>query len=137
MWDGWGLNNLPIENEEIIRAVNQLRPLKAPRPDGIPAAFYQKYWSIVQGDIIKMVRAFFHSGFMLKSLNHTFLTLIPKVPTPEKVSQFRPISLCNVTYKIIAKLLVNRLKPVMDSLITPYQNAFIKGRQITDNIIIA
>ena len=72
---------------------------------------------------------------MLKSLNHTFITLIPKIPTPEKVSQFRPIALCNVTYKIISKILVNGLKPFMDSLITPYQNAFLQGRQITDNIL--
>ena len=83
-----------------------------------------------------MVKAFFHSGFMLKSLNHTFITLIPKVPNLEKVTQFRPIALCNVTYKIISKILVNRLKPFMDSLITPFQNAFIQGRQITDNIIL-
>jgi hypothetical protein len=84
-----------------------------------------------------MVHAFFHSGFLLKSLNYSFITLIPKTPTPEIVSQFRPISLCNVTYKIISKILVNRLKPIMDSLVTPYQNAFIQGRQITDNIILA
>ncbi len=84
-----------------------------------------------------MVKPFFHSGFMLKSLNHTFITLIPKVPNPEKVTQFRPIALCNVTYKIISKILVNRLKPFMDSLIIPFQNAFIQGRQITNNIILA
>jgi hypothetical protein len=84
-----------------------------------------------------MVKAFFHSGFLLKSLNHTFITLIPKTNTLELVSQFRPISLCNVTYKIISKLMVNRLKPFMDILITPFQNAFIQGRQITDNIILA
>ena len=53
------------------------------------------------------------------------------------MSQFRPISLCNVTYKIISKILVNRLKPLMDNLITPFQNAFIQGCQITDNIILA
>jgi hypothetical protein len=84
-----------------------------------------------------MVKAFFHSGFLLKSLNHTFISLSPKVPTPERLTQFRPISLCNVSYKIISKILVNRLKPLMDSLITPFQNAFIQGRQITDNIILA
>ena len=114
---------MPITDEEIISAVN-LGPLKTPGPDGIPAAFYQKFWSTVRTDILH-IKAFFHSGFMFKSLNHTFITLIPKIPTPEKVSQFRPIALCNVTYKIISKILVNRLKPFMDSLITLYQNAFI------------
>jgi hypothetical protein len=91
----------------------------------------------VKQDVLQMVHAFFHSGFLLKSLNYSFITLIPKTPTPETVSQFKPISLCNVTYKIISKVLVNRLKPIMDSLVTPYQNAFIQGRQITDNIILA
>jgi ribonuclease HI len=65
-----------------------------------------------------MVKAFFHSSFLLKSLNHTFLTLIPKITTPELVTQFRPISLCNVTYKIIAKIMVNRLKPFMDGFLS-------------------
>ena len=126
-----------IQDEEIIQAVNQLGPLKTLGPDGIPAAFYQTFWSTVKQDILNMVKAFFHSGFLLKSLNDTFLTLIPKITTPELVTQFRSISLCNVTYKIIAKIMVNRLKPFMDGLITPFQNAFIQGRLITDNIILA
>ena len=117
--------DLPISDDEIVLAVQQLGPLKTPGPDGIPAALYQKYWSTVRIDIINMVKAFFHSSFMLKTLNHTFITLIPKIPKPEKVTQFRPIAICNVTYKIISKILVNKLKPFMDSLITPYQNAFI------------
>jgi hypothetical protein len=127
----------PFEDEEILQTVRQMGSLKAPGPDGIPTAFYQKFWPTVKTDILNMVKAFFHSGFLLRSLNHTYIILIPKVPTPERVTQFRPISLCNVTYKIISKVLVNRLKPFMDSLVTPYQNAFIQRRQITDNIILA
>ena len=74
---------------------------------------------------------------LLKAFNHTFITLIPKPPNPEEVSHFRPISLCNVLYKIISKVLVNRLKHIINSIITPFQNAFIKGRNITDNILLA
>ena len=88
-------------------------------------------------DICNTVQAFFHSGSLLKSLNQTYLTLIPKVNFPKILPQFRPISICNVIYKIISKLMVNRLKLFMDTLITPFQNAFISGRSITDNIIIA
>ena len=82
-------------------------------------------------------KLFFNSGSLLKVLNQTFITLIPKIPNSEEVSHFRPISLCNVIYKIISKILANRLKPFMDSIITPYQNAFIKGRNIIDNILLA
>ena len=74
---------------------------------------------------------------LLKAFTHTFITLIPKPPNPEEVSHFRPISLSNVLYKIISKVLVNRLKPIINSIITPFQNAFIKGRNITDNILLA
>jgi hypothetical protein len=109
-----------VDDAEILPVVQQLGPLKAPGPDGIPAAFYKKIWPTVQHEILNMVKAFFHSGFLLKSLNHTFISLIPKVPTLERVTQFRPISLCNVSYKIISKILVNRLKPLMESLITPF-----------------
>ena len=126
-----------MDDAEILQAVQQLGPLKAPGLDGIPAAFYQRFWPTLQHDILNMVKAFFHLGFLLKSLNHTFISFISKVPIPERLTQFRPISLCNVSYKIISKILVNRLKPLMDSLITPFQNAFIQGRQITDNIILA
>ena len=129
-----------VTDAEIEEAVFQLGSHKAPGPDGIPALFYQEYWSLVKQDICNYVHAFFHSGTLLKSLNQTFITfitLIPKTLPIEEVTQFRPISLCNVTYKIISKILVSRLKPLMDQLITPYQNAFIKGRIITDNILLA
>ena len=110
---------------------------KAPGLDGIPICFFQNFWLIVKTNVCNAVQAFFHSGSLLKVLNQTFITLIQKIPNLEEVSHFRPISLCNVFYKIISKVLVNRLKPIMDSIITPYQNAFIKGRNIIDNILLA
>lgn len=115
----------------------QLEPHKAPGPDSLPAFFYQQFWSIVKTDVINTILAFFHSGSLYTPLNHTFITLNPKVPFPKEVTYFRPIILCNVSYKIISKILVNRLKPLMNTLITPFQNAFIKGRNIFYNILIA
>lgn len=80
----------------------------------------------------------FHSKEELDpSINATFITLIPKCENPQVVADFRPISLCNTSYKILAKVLANRLKKVLDKLISPLQNAFIAGRQIVDNIILA
>ena len=115
----------------------QLGPRKALGPDGIPAFFYQEFWDIVRNDVFRIVHAFFHSSFLLKTLNHTYTTLIPKVSFVDEVSHFRPISLCNVIYKVISKLMVNRLKPFMDNLINPFKNAFIRDRNISDNILIA
>ena len=92
---------------------------------------------MVKQDILNSTQAFFHSGSLLKALNKTFITLIPKVSVLEEVTQFRPISLYNVTYKIITKIMVNRLKPLMNSLISPFQNAFIQDRNISDNILLA
>lgn len=131
------LLNKSITPAEIENTVFQLGSHKAPGLDGLPAFFFQKFWGIVKMDVINTVQAFFHSGSLFKPLNHTFKTLIPKVPFPVEVSHFRPISLYNVIYKIISKIMVNRLKPLMDSLIAPYQNASIKGRNIIDNILIA
>ena len=127
----------PLTPSEIEDTVFQLGSHKAPGPDGLPAFSFQEYWNIVKWDVINTVQAFFHSRSLFKPLNHTFITHIPKVPFLDEVSRFSPISLCNVIYKVISKILVNRLKPLMDSLITPYQNAFIKGRNIIDNILIA
>ena len=112
-------------------------PYKAPGLDGILVCFFQNFWDIVKTDVCNVVQAFFHSGSLLKVFNQTFINLIPKIPNPEEVSHFRPISFCNVFYKIISKVLINRLKPIMDSIITPYQNAFVKGRNITNNILFA
>ena len=90
----------PLTDLEIELAIFQLGPHKSPGLDGIPAFFYQEYWSIVKQDILNSAHAFFHSGSMLKALNKTFITLILKVMMLEEVSQFRSISLCNVTYNV-------------------------------------
>lgn len=122
---------------EILSAVKQLGPAKAPGPDGITAAFYQRYWTTVGSLVIGMVQKFFQSGYLLKQMNHTFVALIPKVNNPTKVEQFRPIALCNVCYKVISKILANRLKAIFPTLISPTQSAFVPGRLIQDNSIIA
>ena len=131
------LLNRPISSMEVEDTVFQLGPHKAFSSDGIPAFFFHELWPIVKTDVISIVQAFFHSGSLFKPLNHIFITLIPKVTYPEEVNHFRPISLSNVIYKVISKILVNRLKPLMDTLITPYQNAFIWGRNVSDNILLA
>ena len=114
-----------------------MAPLKAPGPDGMPPLFFQIYWLDIGMDITKAVLSSLNSGSLLKSINHTFISLIPKVKNPKRVTEFRPISFCNVIYKIISKVIANGLKPLLNSIISETQSAFIAGRLITDNVLIA
>jgi hypothetical protein len=86
-----------------------MAPIKAPRPDGFSAEFYQQQWSIVGPEVCKVVLHFLNGARMEENINATYISLIPKKTAPKCVSDFRPISLCNVSYKIIAKVLANRL----------------------------
>ena len=112
-------------------------PTKAPRPDGMNALFYQKFWHIVGDNVVSAVLEFLHTGYMIPDLNRTYIVLIPKIKNSVKVSNYRPISLCNVIYKIIAKVLANRLKQILPQIISPTQSAFVLGRLITDNVLVA
>ena len=108
----------------------------APGSDGLPSLFYKQYWSKVGQEVTEAVLAVLNSGMVPSQLNHTFLTLIPKIHSPRKVTDFRPISLSNVLYKFVAKVLANRLKTLLPNIISEHQSAFIPGRLITDNILI-
>ena len=117
--------------------MKQMAPLKAPGPDGMPPIFYQSYWHVVGKDISSAVLYCLHSGTLLPSLNHTYVTLIPNTKSPERVTEYRPISLCNIIYKLISKVLANRLKKILPHVISETQSAFVPGRLITDNVLIA
>jgi len=121
--------------EEISAALQQMSPLKAPGPDGYSACFYQHNWSTVHPEVCAAILSFLNSGTMDPGINVTLIALIPKVDFFGCVTDFRPISLCNVIYKLISKVLANRLKVVLPEIISCYQSAFILGRMINDNII--
>ncbi|KAK9932560.1 hypothetical protein M0R45_019793 [Rubus argutus] len=127
----------PFSLEEIKSATQQLGNLNAPGPDGFPGYFYNNYWSIVHGTINSAAESFYRGEFPLNFLNRTNVSLIPKVPNPDRINQFRPISLCNNSYKIFSKVLANRLKSILPNLISEQQNAFVPGGLIQDNLIIA
>jgi hypothetical protein len=91
-----------------------MHPLKAPGPDGFSACFYQKHWATVGREVRSAVLSFLNSGHFDNDLNSTHIALIPKASPSTKVTEFRPISLCNVLYKLIAKVLANRLKKVAE-----------------------
>ncbi|XP_074313543.1 uncharacterized protein LOC141648721 [Silene latifolia] len=122
--------------KKVRTAVFQLGPLKSPGPDGIPAIFFHKFWHFIKHDVVGTVLAILNGNSSLEFLNKTFLVLIPKSSAPETVDNFRPISLCNVIMKVITRCITNRLKKFMEKLLGDFQNAFVSGRNIGDNILI-
>lgn len=99
----------PFSGEEITNALKQMHPTKAPGPDGMCALFYQKFWYKIGPDVIDKVLAFLNNNADIGTINQTYLALIPKKKVCESPVDYRPISLCNVLYKLVAKVLANRL----------------------------
>ncbi|XP_074318485.1 uncharacterized protein LOC141655295 [Silene latifolia] len=126
----------PVTKEEIKGVVFAIPKDKAPGPDGYTSGFFRDSWDIVGDDICSAIMEFFTSGNMLTQINATNITLIPKCDRPTTVSHFRPIACCNMVYKVISKLLCNRLALVLPDIIHENQGAFIKGRSIIENVLI-
>lgn len=127
----------PFTREEVKNAVMDSDGDKAPGPDGFTLAFFKENWSLVEDDVMALFDEFHSSGKFVRSMNSTFICLIPKKKGAENISDFRPISLVSSTYKIVSKVLAERLRTVMGSLVSPFQHAFVGGRQSFDAALIA
>lgn len=131
------LLGLPVTDAEIKSTLFSLAKGKAPGPDGFPAEFYKHCWDSVGSSVLQSVHDFFRHGLLLKEVNATILALVPKVPNASAVTDYRPIACCNTIYKLITKILANRIAGVLPNLIDQSQNAFVKGRRMSDNILLA
>ncbi|KAL0380944.1 UNVERIFIED_CONTAM: hypothetical protein Sangu_0158700 [Sesamum angustifolium] len=122
---------------EVKTAIFQISDNKAPDPNGYTSCFFKKAWNIVGDLVCRAVMDFFRSGRMLRQLNHTIIALVPKSEHSPSVADYRPLSCCNVIYKVITKIIADRLSPALEQLIDSSQAAFVGGRNITDNIFLA
>jgi hypothetical protein len=124
--------------EEGVRsAVWECESTKSPGPDGVNFGFIKEFWEDIKDDFILVMTEFHTNDRIVKGVNCTFIVLIPKKKNPVKLSDFRPISLIRCIYKVISKVLANRLKKVIGSVVSETQSAFISGRQILDGVLIA
>jgi hypothetical protein len=123
----------PFSELEVKEAVWDCDSFKSPGPDGVNFGFFKDFWDDTKGDVTRFISEFHRNGKLTKGLNSTFIALIPKVDSPQKLNDFRPISLVGSLYKILA----NRLRVVIGSVISETQTTFVKDRQILDGILIA
>lgn len=127
----------PFNIEEVKKAVWDCDGSKSPGPDGISFDFIKKFWDILKEDFMRFLSEFHRNGKLANGINSTFIALIPKVQSPQGFNDLRPISLVGCLYKVLAKVLANRLKSVINKVVSDTQSAFVKGKQILDGILIA
>ncbi|XP_020245132.1 uncharacterized protein LOC109823260 [Asparagus officinalis] len=127
----------PVTRDEIKQTVFSMANDKSPGPDGFSAIFFKASWSIISEELFSAAEEFFKSGKLLGTFNSTSITLIPKIHNPQYAADFRPISCCNCVYKIITKIIASRIQKVVGYLISDAQSAFVKGRLISSNILLA
>lgn len=126
-----------VTDAEIFEVIKPMPQEKAPGVDGFPIKFFTKNWEVVHKDFLQAVKQFFSTGRLCHTINTTVVTLIPQVPAPTKVKDFRHIACCTTLYKIISKVINRRLKNVIARLVGHSQSAFIEGRNIVDNILFS
>lgn len=122
---------------EIKKIMFRLNPNKALGPDGLTSGFFKHSWEIIGAEVTGAITQFFGSAFLPSAANTTILSLVPKHPGASQITDHRPISCLNTIYKVISRLLVQRLKPILSSFILPSQTAFVKGRLILENSVLA
>ncbi|KAG7560295.1 Reverse transcriptase domain [Arabidopsis thaliana x Arabidopsis arenosa] len=126
-----------VSAEEITKVLFSMPNDKSPGPDGYTSEFYKATWDIIGREFVLAVQSFFATGFLPKGINSTILALIPKKSEAKEMRDYRPISCCNVIYKVISKIIANRLKILLPKFIAGNQSAFVKDRLLIENLLLA
>ena len=127
----------PFSSKEFKEAIFSMHPDKSPGPDGLNPTFYHRFWEDIGGELYTEASAWLNSCYFPHGLNATNIVLALKGDSPKTMKDLRPISLCNILYKIIYKVLPNRLRPLINKWIYPEQAAFVHSRLIRDNALTA
>ena len=117
------------------QAIFQMEHNKAPGPDGFPAEFYQNFWDIIKDNLLKLFNDLQNGLLELFKRNFGEIILLPKIKEAERIQQYRPICLLNVSFKIFTKVATIRLNSVADNVVRPTQTAFMQGRYILDGVV--
>ncbi|KAH0773614.1 hypothetical protein KY290_010751 [Solanum tuberosum] len=128
---------VPVTDKEINEVMEGMAKDKTPGIDGFPAEFFLQHWSTVKDDVINVGKELFSTRKLLKVVNGTSITCMPKIATPTQVKDYRPIACCSTVYKIITKVLTNIIKLVIRKIVSPSQSASIEGKRIIDNILFS
>jgi hypothetical protein len=113
-----------------------MQNLKAPGPDGFHPLFFKSQWHIIHESLHNLVLKCFGDPSYVQHINQTLISLIPKNADPARVTQFRPIALCNVAYKVVTKIVAQRLRQILPYIISDNQSSFVPGRNTIDNILV-
>jgi hypothetical protein len=117
----------PFSEDEVLAAIKGMNPSSAPGPDGLPVTFFKAFWQTIKPEVMALFDEFFSGTMDLGRLNYGVITLIPKVPGAADIHQFRPITVINVIFRILAKGYANRVTLLADTITHPNQSAFIQG----------
>ncbi|GAU47706.1 hypothetical protein TSUD_177110 [Trifolium subterraneum] len=127
----------PFGVQEVVEVIELSDGNKSPGPDGFNFSFFKKFWGLIELEVMGLFQEFHNSARLPSCFVSYFITLIPKLFIPQQLCEFRPISLLGSLYKLMSKVLSNRLRKVMNSIISSNQSAFIKGRHLADGVVVA
>lgn len=127
----------PVQAEEIKSVLFAMPTNKAPDPDSFPMEFYKEAWHVIGRDFVTVIQSFFLHGLLPRSVNATLLSLVPETMDPKRMADYCPIACCNVMYKVISKILARRLKATLPTTIELNQCAFVQGRLLLENVLLA
>ena len=127
----------PFQADEVYRALKQMHPKKSLSPNSMPPLFYQHFWSLSSNCVTKAILDYLNLSIIPPKFNETHVILIPKVKNPTKITQYRPISLSNVIFRLASKVIANKLKRFLPKIISEHQSAFMVDCLITDNVLVA